>query len=58
MNKDVSKIMSVKNEDDTLGLCYFFKMGEKERQKALDEYSAILSFVLGEGKDSYLSEIE
>ena len=34
------------------------KMGEKERQKARDEYSAMLSFVLGDGKDSYLSEIE
>ena len=34
------------------------KIGEKERQKAKDEYNAILRFVLGDGAESYLSEIE
>ena len=34
------------------------RMGEKERQKAAMEYQAMLSFVLGDGADSYLSEIE
>ena len=34
------------------------KNGEKERQKAKDEYNAILRFVLGDGAESYLSEIE
>ena len=33
------------------------KIGEKERQKLNEEYEAILSFVLGDKKDSYLSEI-
>ena len=34
------------------------KMCEKERQKAREEYEAILSFVLGEGASDYLSEIK
>nr|MBE6545227.1 SAM-dependent methyltransferase [Oscillospiraceae bacterium] len=34
------------------------KMGEKERQKAKAEYDAMLRFVLGDGAESYLSEIE
>jgi SAM-dependent methyltransferase len=34
------------------------KIGEKERQKAKMEYEAMLSFVLGDKADSYLSEIE
>lgn len=33
------------------------KMSEKERQKAKSEYESILSFILGDGADSYLSEI-
>ena len=33
------------------------KMSEKERQKAKSEYENILSFILGDGADSYLSEI-
>ena len=40
-------IKAIKNE----------KAGEKERQKAKEEYEAILSFVLGDKKDDYLSEI-
>jgi hypothetical protein len=32
--------------------------GEKERQKAKEEYEAMLSFVLGDKAESYLSEIE
>jgi SAM-dependent methyltransferase len=40
-------IKAIKNE----------KIGEKERQKLNEEYEAILSFVLGDKKDSYLSEI-
>ena len=34
------------------------KMSEKERQKYESEYRSILSFVLGEGADRYLSEIK
>ena len=34
------------------------KMSEKERQKYESEYRSILSFVLGEGADEYLSEIK
>lgn len=41
-------IKAIKNE----------KIGEKERQKAKSEYEAMLSFVLGDAADSYLSEIE
>ena len=33
------------------------KMSEKERQKYKNEYRSMLSFVLGEGADKYLSEI-
>ena len=33
------------------------KMSEKERQKYENEYRSMLSFVLGEGADKYLSEI-
>ena len=33
------------------------KMSEKERQKYENEYKSMLSFVLGEGADKYLSEI-
>lgn len=33
------------------------KMSEKERQKAKDEYEAMLSFLLGAGAADYLSEI-
>ena len=40
-------IKAIKNE----------KIGEKERQKLNEEYEAILSFVLGDKKDGYLSEI-
>ena len=34
------------------------KMSEKERQKNENEYKSMLSFVLGEGADKYLSEIK
>ena len=34
------------------------KMSEKERQNANDEYKAIISFVLGDGAEGYLSEIK
>ena len=34
------------------------KMSEKERQNANDEYKAIISFVLGDGAEEYLSEIK
>ena len=34
------------------------KMSEKERQKYESEYKSILSFVLGDGADGYLSEIK
>ena len=34
------------------------KMSEKERQKYENEYRSMLSFVLGEGADKYLSEIK
>ena len=34
------------------------KMTEKERQKALGEYNATLSFILGDGATEYLSEIK
>lgn len=34
------------------------KITEKERQRANAEYQAMLSFVLGDGADRYLSEIE
>ncbi len=34
------------------------KMSEKERQKYENEYKSMLSFVLGEGADKYLSEIK
>ena len=34
------------------------KMSEKERQKYESEYRSMLSFVLGEGADKYLSEIK
>ena len=34
------------------------KMSEKERQKHENEYRSMLSFVLGEGADKYLSEIK
>ena len=34
------------------------KMGEKERQKYENEYRAMLTFLLGERADSYLSEIK
>ncbi|MBR5144549.1 MAG: SAM-dependent methyltransferase [Clostridia bacterium] len=33
------------------------KMSEKDRQKALDEYKAMLSFLLGDSAEKYLSEI-
>ena len=34
------------------------KMSEKERQRYENEYKSMLSFVLGEGADKYLSEIK
>ena len=34
------------------------KMSEGEKQRAMNEYKAMLSFILGEGADSYLSEIK
>ena len=34
------------------------KINEKERQKLKSEYEAMLTFILGEGADSYLSEIK
>ena len=34
------------------------KMSEKERQKCETEYKSMLSFVLGDGADEYLSEIK
>ena len=34
------------------------KMSEKERQKYESEYESMLTFLLGEGADSYLSEIK
>ena len=34
------------------------KMGENERQKAKNDYDAMLSFVLGDGASDYLSEIK
>ena len=34
------------------------KMTENERQKAKEAYDAMLSFVLGDGAESYLSEIK
>lgn len=34
------------------------KMSEGEKQRAMNEYKAMLSFILGDGADSYLSEIK
>ena len=34
------------------------KMSEGEKQRAMNDYKAMLSFILGEGADSYLSEIK
>ncbi len=34
------------------------KMSEGEKQRAMNEYKAMLSFILGESADSYLSEIK